>query len=519
MPVPKRFKSGETLISAANLNKTGYNSLQVHAQDTPDMTLKIEDGAFIIGGVIIKYAGGNSPTITAPSSNPRIDVITIDSAGTVAVTAGAEAGSPSAPTYPAGKLPLAEIYLRVGATSIKDEDDTTNGYVYKDVRPLVLSQAQSATYMDDTDAFKILSDTGDGSDGALTISSGVTNIDLGAAQMVVKQYTSISITGTGQLTFSNPHASGTYIVFKVQGNVTLTSSANPNIDASGMGAAGGAGGVGKVTVPSNNGANGTNGYNINGATTQYGTGGEGALNGTQTTPAGGLILPNLSTYPKAVLASFAAIDQLNRTANFYNRFQFNTYLACGSGGGGGGGGYGNVSYNGGDGGRGGGVFRMHIGGDLNMTGNISVAGKNGTNGVSASGTNDYRGGGGGGGGAGGMALIIYNTATATSGSIDTKGGNGGNGGNSISANNATGKGGAGGSGGGAYGGAGGAAAQGVGPGANGSAGAGTSAGGGGGGAGQTTGASGETRAGGTGGAGGASDNVLKVTYANLNREI
>lgn len=81
---------------------------------------------------------------------------------------------------------------------------------------------------------------GTGADGALTITSGTTNIDLAGSQIVVKNYTSISITGTGKLTFTNPHANGTVIIFKSQGNVTLTSSATPNIDLRLLGASGGA---------------------------------------------------------------------------------------------------------------------------------------------------------------------------------------------------------------------------------------------------------------------------------------
>lgn len=82
---------------------------------------------------------------------------------------------------------------------------------------------------------------GTGADGALSITSGTTTINLGGAQFYVLNYTSISITGTGVLAFSNPHANGTTIIIKSQGDVTLTSSATPMIDCSGLGAAGGAG--------------------------------------------------------------------------------------------------------------------------------------------------------------------------------------------------------------------------------------------------------------------------------------
>ena len=82
---------------------------------------------------------------------------------------------------------------------------------------------------------------GTGADGALNITSGITNLDLGGATIFERNYTSISITGTGQLTFSNPHTNGTIIILKSQGNVTLTSSGNPTIDLRNLGGSGGAG--------------------------------------------------------------------------------------------------------------------------------------------------------------------------------------------------------------------------------------------------------------------------------------
>src|SRR3990167_2203578 len=100
---------------------------------------------------------------------------------------------------------------------------------------------------------------GSGSDGALSISSGTTDIDCGAAQLVVKNYTSISITSTGKLTFSNPHANGTVVILKSQGNVTLTATA-PIIDMAGMGAFGGVA-VSRISIGDTNGNGGSQGTN------------------------------------------------------------------------------------------------------------------------------------------------------------------------------------------------------------------------------------------------------------------
>jgi len=82
---------------------------------------------------------------------------------------------------------------------------------------------------------------GDGSDGALSITSGTTTNDLSNAKITYFNYSTIAITGTGVLAFSNPHATGSIVIIKCTGTVTLTSSATPMIDMSGMGAPGGAG--------------------------------------------------------------------------------------------------------------------------------------------------------------------------------------------------------------------------------------------------------------------------------------
>lgn len=109
--------------------------LFVHERDTPGMTVYVDKGVFYIGGKKYLFAGGASPSMTAPVANPRIDLIVINSSGTVQIVAGSEAASPSEPTYPSDRVPLATIYHRVGATSIKDDDDATNSYILDDVKP------------------------------------------------------------------------------------------------------------------------------------------------------------------------------------------------------------------------------------------------------------------------------------------------------------------------------------------------------------------------------------------------
>jgi len=245
---------------------------------------------------------------------------------------------------------------------------------------------------------------GTGSDGALSVSSGTTTINCASAQVVVKNYTSISITGSGTLAFSNPHANGTTIILKSQGAVTLTSSSAPMIDGSGMG-----------------GAAASNGFSISGLA----VGGGG--NGTNTT--GGAA---------GAIAVFAPANAITASAILAGKYPFacpgggggNSFNGVSGNGGGGGGsilaaGSGTTNTNtntgvGRAGGLGGGVLIIECGGAWNFTtaSGISVAGKNG---VAGSSSND----GGGGGGGGGVLLAFYNSLTTNSGTITVSGGTGG----------------------------------------------------------------------------------------------
>lgn len=342
---------------------------------------------------------------------------------------------------------------------------------------------------------------GTGADGALSISSGTTTIDCANANTVVKNYTSISITGTGKLAFSNPGTGGTIVILKSQGAVTLTSSTAPMIDLKGIGGAGGTGGV-----PAASGSDGTQGISIqDDVTTHFGNKG---LVGTNDT-TGGVAGAASTIYSNIFLYSRTVINAVTRGIR----------IACGSGGGGGGGGRGGTDFqSGGAGGAGGGGLIIECGGAWNFTTalGISVAGVDGTVGTAANNTNGAAAGGGGGGGAGGFVVVVYNTLTANSGTINTAGGAGGAGGNATGGSSGggnVGAGGGGGSGGAADGGAGGAGGNGGANanGSNGSAAGGRRAGGGGGGgAARWNSAVNGTNTGGTAGSAGASENVLVV---------
>lgn len=236
---------------------------------------------------------------------------------------------------------------------------------------------------------------GTGADGALSISSGTTTIDCANAAVVIKNYTSISITSTGKLAFSNPHTNGTIVILRSQGNVTLTSSTSAMVDMSSMGAAGG-----------------------NGITCSAGT--VAGLNGNE---------PNSNVYLASGRAGFGAANNGGAgntgaagtyvTTLVAGLGKYGTPLIVGAGGGSGGDGGGTGLT--GAGGRGGGGIIIECAGAWNFTtsGGISVAGGAGGNGASGRGN--------GAGGGGGFCVVQYNTLTSNSGTITVSGGTGGTG--------------------------------------------------------------------------------------------
>lgn len=261
---------------------------------------------------------------------------------------------------------------------------------------------------------------GTGADGALTITSGATNIDCANAAVVIKNYTSISITGTGSLTFSNPNTNGTIVILKSQGVVTLTSSTAPMIDMSGMGAVGGASATISTTT---NGVSGSVGKGFI-YTTNFGVGSSGGQGGAGAGGAITAVSANIVSWPtQPVIAKYP-------------------YVFVGAGGATGGltttNGY-NVTT--GNGGRGGGGLVIECAGAWNFTtaSGISVAGTSGVDAVHNSGT--IGGASGSGGGGAGSLLVLYNTLTANTGTVTVSGGTGAKG---ISDNgNVTGSGGGG----------------------------------------------------------------------------
>lgn len=279
---------------------------------------------------------------------------------------------------------------------------------------------------------------GDGSDGDLSISSGTTNVDCNGDNIVVLNYESISITGTGKLTFSNPASDGTIVIMKCQRDAVITSSTTPCIDLTGIGAAGGA----------INGGDGTNAFAILDENDHFGEGGimnGDSVGGTQVddqrfytidenyllrginiTPGsgGGGGARDTSSTGGQNPSGGAGAGSLYSAGADGNEGNNGSAPAGNSAGGSGGAdetGSGSGSMTAGVGGNGGGALLMQVQGALNFTGEIWAKGQDGEDGA-ASGTATASGGG---GGSAGMVVILYNFLTSAAGTIDTSGGAGG----------------------------------------------------------------------------------------------
>jgi hypothetical protein len=117
---------------------------------TNTMALFVHKGTVYVNGTRVLFSGGITSTVTAPSTNPRIDVLTIDNTGTLAWTTGTENASPTPPTYPANKVAIWELYNVVAETQLLGNENQASGqgYIYNDVRPIVTSAFNPASIPD-----------------------------------------------------------------------------------------------------------------------------------------------------------------------------------------------------------------------------------------------------------------------------------------------------------------------------------------------------------------------------------
>jgi len=215
---------------------------------------------------------------------------------------------------------------------------------------------------------------GDGAEGALDTSGGTVDIVLGGNRYVEKNYTSINIV-TNALTFSGAHASGTVVVLRSQGDVTITDTITANF-----------GGVGGASV-AGAGVDGNDGKaNDDILDTLVHSGGGGKAAGT-------------AGFAGAIFKTTGlAIPYTTSTSTLHRR---GIMITSGSGGGSGA----SSNTTSGAGGIGGGGLFIETSGSLNFTGTINMDGADGGNGAGGAGLPSGGGGGGGSTIIGGLSIV------------------------------------------------------------------------------------------------------------------
>jgi len=110
-----------------------FETLKVSQQPVPNLTVRIAEGAYWVGGnTLVEFVGGNTAVMVPPGAGLAVWVlVALTSNAGVQLVYGVPAAtsSPPAPSVPAGYIPLAYVYLVNGTTAV------TNDMIF-DERPL-----------------------------------------------------------------------------------------------------------------------------------------------------------------------------------------------------------------------------------------------------------------------------------------------------------------------------------------------------------------------------------------------
>src|SRR3990167_2635392 len=96
----------------------------VTAKATPDMTVAVASGTVRLGGSNSSVTAGNLTIGAASATNPRFDLIAVNSSGTKSVVAGSAAGNPVFPQIPASSIIIAAVYVPANDTAINSTQIT-----------------------------------------------------------------------------------------------------------------------------------------------------------------------------------------------------------------------------------------------------------------------------------------------------------------------------------------------------------------------------------------------------------
>jgi hypothetical protein len=123
-PAQAGLDAGDLAIMAGGSALTGVVSgCAVTPQASPNMTAAVAAGVVRYGGRRVTVTGGNVTVTAADATNPRHDLVTVDTTGALAVVAGtpAQITATSEPVYPAipvSRVVLASVYVPANKTTV-----------------------------------------------------------------------------------------------------------------------------------------------------------------------------------------------------------------------------------------------------------------------------------------------------------------------------------------------------------------------------------------------------------------
>lgn len=413
---------------------TTFNGMTVYASGTTWQSGNIVLNSSSLAGVPATFTGvgcniiGNISATWTSNATVTLNLSTVTMSSTSTLTASGtscvvNASEGSLPilanrTFSSGAI-LNRIgdYIATGLLSTTTNVDTSASTAPAVGETLVATSTSTATWQDSTAA---LLNNGDGSDGTITISSGITTMSRDM------YYDTLTISSTGELV-TNGWKIYAKTLITISGTGSIINNGTNGVAASaGTVGAGGIGGIGSSLGAGQSGTTGgAFGSNTNGSpggnnASDIGYGGNGGTGG-----AGGNSGSNLATGGAG--GTSATYLYIPERVVRHDPLVGAVMKAGGEGGTGGGGGASsllNTAGAGGGGGGGGGVVQIFCK-EFNNTSSVGVTAKGGNGGAGGTAAGGNSGGGGGGAGGGGGYIHIVCQILTSLGTLNVAGGTGG----------------------------------------------------------------------------------------------
>jgi hypothetical protein len=143
-----------------------------------DWDVDIASGEVVVGGTQVSVSA-DTVTLSPSDSDDRVDLVHVDSSGTVSSTEGTAATNPTAPDIPSGEVLLATVLVEGGASDLSSAGSSINDYRTIYVGGRAAMTISSATTTADEEVIGV-----DSSTGAITVTLASADAYLGKELVV-----------------------------------------------------------------------------------------------------------------------------------------------------------------------------------------------------------------------------------------------------------------------------------------------------------------------------------------------